>query len=1109
MFAPPLIRATNCNLSQNDGQQQRGAARFVSPQALLVLSALCLGAAIMAKPCLATPTPKAKTWKGTLPWSAPAWSPNSAALADTASLASSVLREAQLHSAAAKKKSVWELDVRAEIDDNGYLVSLLGTDLAWQASKDFSKAKSATFWAIDKVKPILSALGLQAPDDDLVPGTEQSLGIGKGWILRLKRTNQGVPVLGDEVAIRLNTNGAVVGLDARLTAFASCANLSDANLQSRMDDNAVGVAAANRAGVEPEVAYEVTSQAGVQTIAAFGGHVIGATRYPELNFAAFVTSRANDKTPLDHQCIEPNSGLCADTGVKAWVVDNGPPQCCKADPFALVNCNAGAPGPCYDAASPQVLAGRDAVVQLRSRLAAIGVAGTEQFPPNGNQPDLVVSPTSGSGGQVACAQLGIGNACAGAGLTCKGDIDSGFCAQAFLPTSNGNAIVCNGAFANSKAVILMANASFQRSDVLAHEFGHLWLAGHGIPPAGGSSVAAQAATLHESIADAFGLLVDDDDWMLGEQTACNGYRNACAPECLDAAEIAAFTADPACEQGPQPKLQVNPPAPAGTPLCSQGQPRLWRDYALHPPGGNLSGHFNSGISNFVWYLVGTTVANFVGGGPASGSGPIVGLGRPALGSAVIGWPTGFVAGALPTFDGLREVLIQNAAAAGAGALQTVERAMDAVGLWRTDTTGSSLFGVGRVASFMHSDGFGNQLAYAVNWDGVRRLNASRCVIGPAPCAGPSIRIENPAWGDADYPAGPPVAVNTAPNETILLYTNFAGQLIQQRVVSGAFDMPINTGVFPPWTLTAGLAIGAVRPTSTGPAPLDGTVLAYVCATAACTCNGLKAPGQRVICAQAFDGSWFQVLDTLDPLLEPCSQATPGNPAAPLPQPIVSAVAAPLHEPTLVYLSGSLVAVWVDLAHPGNFLQVHFAVASPAPANVWHWGLSQQWVSKGASDGSDLTARTPRPVAAAVLPGASGWSTIEADNADRIQIMFLPTNQPDLACAPEPRFYAFASARLGPDGESLVDFSRAVAQNSGKTTLLTSAPSYDSSTQIDHHAAGGFLATGLRTFAWVRAAPVPCPQIPLFPPTCQNSGPDYATAPVPGYGRLVVKSTGWR
>ena len=46
-------------------------------------------------------------------------------------------------------------------------------------------------------------------------------------------------------------------------------------------------------------------------------------------------------------------------------------------------------------------------------------------------------------------------------------------------------------------------------------------------------------------------------------------------------------------------------------------------------------------------------------------------------------------------------------------------------------------------------------------------------------------------------------------------------------------------------------------------------------------------------------------------------------------------------------------------------------------------------------------------------------------------------------------------------------------------------------------------------AWVRLPTAPCPL--TVPPSlvCANNAPDYATAPVPSYGQVLVKSTGWR
>jgi hypothetical protein len=106
-------------------------------------------------------------------------------------------------------------------------------------------------------------------------------------------------------------------------------------------------------------------------------------------------------------------------------------------------------------------------------------------------------------------------------------------------------------------------------------------------------------------------------------------------------------------------------------------------------------------------------------------------------------------------------------------------------------------------------------------------------------------------------------------------------------------------------------------------------------------------------------------------------------------------------------------------------------------------------------------------------------------------------------------FAFASARLAADGLDLVGFSMAAPQNAGKTQLLVTEGPYAVDSLADHAGAGSFLAAGQRTYAWVRLPTAPCPL--TVPPSlvCANNAPDYAIAPVPSYGQVLVKSTGWR
>lgn len=1049
-----------------------------------------------ADPLVATALPKASAWKGTLPWSAPAWTPNANVLPSPVTPARALLHQARSASAKAANTSAWKVDVRAEFSPTGHLLRLAGRHLRWlPTGAALPTPPVPATWAVAALAKAYAALGLSPSEDSLAPQGLTPLVPGKAWVVRLSRFHLKVPVLGDEVRLEVWADGSVRGLDVHLAQFQASGDGSEALLQSLASGE---VTALDGASPVPE-AVKVVSNAGAMRVMRWSdGATIRETSPEAMGFRAVVTSRLKAPTPADHLCSDIPASKCADTGTSAWVVEDlWAPHCCKEAGVNQPNCQLGAPGACLDETSPAVLAGRDAVAQMGSKLSALGIDGYEENPSGGVQPDLVVSPHVGVIDSEAC-RFGASVCKNTVGFECKGDVGADECAIAFRP-GGSNSVTCEPGLGATKGAILMSDAANQQPDVLAHEFAHLWQVGHALPYPDCNEVACQPLTLHESVADGFGLLVDDDDWLLGEATVCNGYRSACAPECKSDAEIASYTLDPGCWQGPHPQPG------AGNPTCSQEQPRLWANYALKPGAGvYFDGHFNSGLSNFLWFLIGSTQNHQLGGGPAVQSGVVAGAGRPALGALLGRWPLGFNAFDKPTFDGLREVLIQTAAAVDPQLLETVERAVDAVGLWRTDTPGSSLWGVGRVASFVHSDGQGSTLAYAVNWDGVRRFNATRCLVGPGACDGQSIRIESLSWPDAMYPASPPVAVDTGPDETHLLFVSFSGELYAQRVLQGAFDAPFNTGAVAPGTLPAGMALGAIADRSGGPGlnPAS-TVIAYACAAPDCTCGGQLQAGQRAICAQGLDGAWFKVVDLLADIPVVCSGLL-----QPLQSPSVIDRVAPLHEPALTALGGSLVVTWVDEAATDNLFRIHYRVAKPQ-GQGWQWGPVKPWVSKGEVAATDLRARTARPHSAAVLPGAAGWSMLPEDNEDLVQIMFTPFTYPDPVCLDAPRMFAFASARLAADGLDLVGFSMAAPQNAGKTQLLVTEGPYAVDSLADHAGAGSFLAAGQRTYAWVRLPTAPCPL--TVPPSlvCANNAPDYAIAPVPSYGQVLVKSTGWR
>ena len=1025
------------------------------------------------------------------PWEDVPWSSHMSMVAQPQSPAKAFNHFARLQSSAAVGKSSWATDVHMELTETGQFAALMGSDLAWKPAAGLPSSVTVGAWIAAGLMTQGPGLGLNASVDTLVPvSVTASKGASLVWTVRLSRWHAGVPVLMDSVTVSVDEAGRVRRISAKLSAIQGIAQGDELVGKSLALEGPVGLITSGDAGGIAQMVVVRPNADHVLYISLRTGEVVHEESVAgSAAFDVLVTSRHMGPTPVANECVESNVAQCADIGQKAWRIGtNGTQLCCgqsaSCAPSEASNCT----DPGYTA---HVKAGVVAADLMRSVLMGYGFTDYNQ-PPTGTFPaDLVVAPYSAQNGNIPCSNVS-GAACTAlAGLTCKGAVDFGLCAIAFRPRNGftGSSVQCGTALANTRGAVLMSDEAQQAVDVMTHEFGHLWLSGYGLPPSDSSLLAGQPMSLHEAVSDGLGLLVDQDDWLVGEQTICARYRSACAPSCKTTAQIASFTTDPGCVEGP------NPSGSGIAPNCAVGQPRLWQDFELKPVGGLGSGpHHNTGIANFLWFLTGSTSQHLVGGGPGPGGLGVVGQGRGVLAVLLRRWVDQWATGSTPTFDGLREGLLQIAQNLGEPVLSNVRMAVDAAGLWRTDSR-SSLFGVGRVASFIHSDGAGGNIAYAVNWDGVRRFEVSRCQVSTGACLmATAMRVEDPAWVDADYPLGPAATVDVGPDETWLLYVANGGLLVRQRVLQGAFQPPEQTNLFAAGTLIEGLAVGAVHNPQWGQG-WAGVALAYVCQAPGCTCGGLVPANGRRLCVSNAAATWFSSPADLQPQVKVCAGAQ--QPITP-PQLLPDAVGV-FHEPALSLLNGQPVLTWVDRSVTDNAMRVHYSVAHQS-GGAWLWSPAAHWTTKGELQNRDIAAKTDRPVAAAVMRGAGGgWSSFAEDNQDRLYIMYSPVTNPDPACAAASRMLAFASARLSDNTTDLADFSMGVPQNASSTSMLAGADIWSVSYLRDHHAAGGFMQAQGRTFAWVRLPPL----------ATEPLNPDYALGPVDGYGPLLIKSTGWR
>lgn len=1054
-------------------------------------------------PAEAAPKPKAgnplaASWKTADPWSDGAWTTFAKSKVPALSAAQQAIRQAVVASAKMAGKAAMKVDVVAETSAGGDLTLLAGRELSWPVAKDGGPVGTVV-WAEAVAAALAPAIGVGSAQDSLVlvgPPSKVAA-VQDRWIARWGRLHQGVVVLGDELLVHADGQGRIRYLRARIAAPVATLDAVSPASQSLIDGSLLAWVPAGLDAGDWTLARGSAHGDGAWRSVDTGRELLG-DRPTWVSFDAVVTTRAAGYTTDDHECRQNalTPVQCADPGLRAWILpENGAPHCCKAG--SPPDCQPGAPGQCIDDFSPLVVLGRNNAVAMRLALTSFGINDYEPAVPGGFPAPLLVAPSSGTNSDetppckppgpipdpnIACVSYGMNE--------CRGNVDTAFCAIAFRPTDvPGNSVACSPALAPVKGAILMSNAANAALDVMTHEFAHLWLAGHGFPVIDPNKGAGQPAVLHEAIGDGLALAVDTQNWFVGDGTQCASYRNACWPGC---ACMPSFTTDPGCDD------------PTNAPQCKPYQPRLWQDYALKIAKVEpvLATHHNTGIANFSWFLIGSDYVHNVGGGPFSVGQVIVGQGRQALGQLLGAWPAFWVQGALgnapsiePNFDGLNVTLTAAAQAMGPQIADTVTQAFAAVGLWRSDAR-SALSGVGRVAAFTHSDGAGGQLEYAVNWDGLRAFSASRCVAGSGACLmNSSVTIEDPSWPETYRPAGPPAVVDRVADSSVLYYPNILGQLWQQAVIQGGFEPPTDTGVLAQNTLKRRLPVGVAWDPAWG-TDSGSTVLTYVCATPECTCGGLKQPGQNIICAQDFAGTWFKVVDELATLHRECIDVNqPLTPPLPLP-----AAVAPLHAPNAVLLGGSLVITWADKSEnlaDGQW-RVHYRVAKRVDG-AWQWGEVRPWLTKGDLSGEDLPAKTNLAHALGLLPGAGGWSAVDADNVDRVTIQYDPVLYPYASCAGQERFFAFASARLAENGLALADFSMGVAQNEGVAACLSAAAGGVNDFLREHGAAGAIHRSAGRSYAWIRRSPG----------GNELTKPEYGLESIPDYGPLLVKSTVWR
>ena len=941
-----------------------------------------------------------------------------------------IVTQAQQQSAATSGKAATKVNVRFTADAAGHLTSLLGSDLRWRpAPAKIDDENAAGMHAVGILSTSGSAFGLDSAQDTLVIDRVDvsGSGVGKVFAVRLHRLRLGLPVAAQSVLLHLTPKAEVTYLLSSLEPCSfslkspgmSIADLKTGGLlwwQDREQEAAGGtpvLALAHFSG-DVTVIREVSSDA----VLARHEHVSTST------FSTIVTARngvpgilANQPasqgyTMPDLDCRShplpvanpPVVTVCADAGTPIWQSDTA--QCCPhcqwSPDFCAMGCAADplCQDPGLDVTAKVALA---AAALMAQRLTAYGIDRYDATDPNVNPP-LVISP-SGNGFYLPCTVPGFaaGAACAAATgynpAKCRGPVDNDHCAQAFYPKPN-QVTVCTAGLGAAKGAILMGEKSKQALDVMTHEFGHLWLGGHGFAAADFNVLLGQPASVHEGVSDALALVVDDDDWLLGEATDCKEYRSACQPWC-GTSPPAITIQDASCQSGP--------PGPA-TPICKV-QPYEWANYTFKPAGNAAQvPHFNTGILNFASFLFGTTGLHEVK------NQTIQGQGRAALASALHDYPQALnPTGPLSpishvTYEGHREAMI--AAAVPGGSALAMEAALDAVGIWRSEGT-TRLYGVGKVALF-EQEVAGTPTLFMVNWDGFDSLTYVSCTMSGTMCQFglPTQVVTSPS---SPAPSGPPAVLRLTPVDVGLIYPTLGGSVAFMPVANGVFGVASYLpSPLPDTSIAWGVGVGAAYHPAWGPTPVEASLIAYVCDSAVCDCSGTGQPLPQ-LCVRNGDASSVQWV------------------ASPPP----SAIGKHVHTPSMEAIGGLPVLTWTQQDAAG-VSRVHMAVRNVVGGQT-QWQVTP-WTTAGmgatvATD-QDFRPNTLFAMGGGVLidkragPGGTPGAT------ERTHIQYLPSVPGEIA-----RAYVFASAAFAdqdPAANVIVEIvakSMGVGQNANSMAIL--------------------------------------------------------------------------
>ena len=1003
----------------------------------------------------------ARTWP-TRP-SSPSFAVKTVARPATAAIQSARSSSAKKHGTAVPSVQ-WTFGGQLE------LASLSGAELYWQPlpAAALATETQAVARAIAIVQLFAQAFTLSV-DDTLVPLQVSLLSAKKTnhkrWAVALARHRLGIPVAGQSLVLHLAQDGAVVHLMSSLRTLLQPSGVSEKSFA--LADSVIlwlSEPFAAESCHNATLAYLKSDSAGLQ-VRSFETDAILATqpRHDAWSFDLIVTSR--DVPNVSHtaktsECVSSVQGIvttCADTGTPVWASGPGVqamccqkclPSACSPECIADPACTAAGLG-------ESVKAGVLNAGLMRERLAGHGITSYEN---SGNALPCVISPYGKSemqsNNQVACNQvpqlvpnvactnqngLPIGNSCQGAPIPQD-------CAAAFYPREM-ETVTCNGDHQGAKGVILMSDNSKQALDVMAHEFGHLWLGGHGFGAPDPPTNWYQAMAVHESVSDQLAILVDDDDWNVGELTACSSHRRVCAPWC-GASPSPVQINDSSCAAPPLP-----PPAGDPTPACKP-QPFRWEDFEAFAPDAI---HYNGGITNFAAFLFGTTATH------TYRRTTVPGQGKAVLGQVLKNYPasTGLTGQGKFTFEGHRGAMIASASVQGPAAAAAMELAMDAVAIWRSEGE-TDLFGVGKVALYDQETGTGTDALHMVNWNGVDRNVVSRCEMDGGHCHFSTPVTLQDTTGVYLYPAGPPAGVRFSSTFSALIYPSQAGQLVFQAVTTGAgYELPqLVFNQNDPGNLVdivPGIGVGAAWHPDWGSTDITQTLIAWICDTPNCACDGQTSAAGPLLCVRDGGGQYSQVVAQL---VGPADYA---------------------NTPSMAAVNGNPVVIWSDEG------KVRYAVRNTM--NGVHSWQTSLWVTKGSqpNPASDFSARTTHDVAGGVL-------LVRPPAESRPESLFIQY-YPDVVST---RAFAFAAADFS-SAVSLpnvqVEFGNptmGVAQNKNATSVLD--PVGPAGEVIIYP--GGFVTFGGRHWAMYRRRSVdPEPFGPYL-------------EPIPRYGPIVVKSLGW-